>query len=641
MFKKSLYTYSFIKTLYDKNRDYLDSFSPLIYNVIPQDISVSVKKIQEDVSKKYDLKFPTHLIKTVLTKGHRQKILESNKGKYHLTKKGVSLVTSIEDTTDVERRINALGTDLVSFFQAKGIQKTRGGVADLLQSFIDRNLCFLVDLLGTNGDEEIAQISRKDEVILLDYIHDAMESKPEHYNTLKELIYGSIISGLIHVRSTTELIEYDQSTFKNARIYLDSNIVFSAFGFHTKEIADSAIELLDLIKQAGLELWVFEFTVDEMCGVIKSYGGEQHKFIKGIKIDSILSNFKQRGLGISDSNEMIGSIENLLDGLEVTIDPTPEVNLKDYTSENEHLRGKIGANKVEKSLANINHDLAVIDHIRAYRGRSVRRVEDPKAIFLTADNSLHSVTLHSFNHIDKGTLPETILDRLFANILWLKNPSIDLPVNLVIASHSRDLLIDRNVWERFYAVLIKLKNKGEITVDQAATLFYKNQISEILRPFSKSDIENIDNGFVTDAIEKSIKVTEASNSNLEEEKKMLENSLFVSETKVEDGRRSSEQIIEIRKNIKREAKKSTVKYIHLTVFVISMLLTVFEGALLLFLNYIGNSWSAIIQSIVLGGFLFLVINWKICEYIKPGIYKKIYLIIYRKKEKILYTDTSK
>ena len=37
----------------------------------------------------------------------------------------------------------------------------------------------------------------------------------------------------------------------------------------------------------------------------------------------------------------------------------------------------------------------------------------------------------------------------------------------------------------------------------------------------------------------------------------------------------------------------------------------------------------------------LVINWKICEYIKPGTYKKIYLMIYRKEEKILYTDTSK
>src|SRR3989338_8973990 len=103
-----------------------------------------------------------------------------------------------------------------------------------------------------------------------------------------------------------------QNQFKNARVYLDSNIVFSALGFHTKEIKETTIELFNLIKSVGLELWIFEFTVDEMCGVIKSFGAEQHKFLKGVNVDSILSSFKQQGLGLSDVVEMIGNIENLL-----------------------------------------------------------------------------------------------------------------------------------------------------------------------------------------------------------------------------------------------------------------------------------------------------------------------------------------
>lgn len=643
MFKKNLYTYSFIKTLYDRNRDYLDSFSPLIFSAIPPEVKVSPEKIQKLVEEKYGLKFPTHLIRTVLTRGLRQDILsvETNKPLYNLTADGVKFVSKIENITDVERRINALGADMVAFFADKGLTKSKKEVSELLDVFVDKNLCFLVDLFGTNGNDEKIDISRKDEVLMLDYVNEAMASKPDHYNTLKEIIFGSIIAGLIHVRDTAELTELEQNHFKNARVYLDSNIVFSALGFHTKEIKESTLELLNLIKSVGLELWIFEFTVDEMCGVIKSYGAEEHKFLKGISVDSILSSFKQLGLGLSDVGEMIGNIENMLEGLGIKIDPTPNVSIRNYVSENEQIRGRISAYKSDKPLASINHDLAVIDHIRRFRRHNVRKIEDPKAIFLTSDNALHNVVLRSFSHPDNGTLSEVIIDRLFANILWLKNPSIDLPINLVIASHSRDLLIDKTVWDRFYTVLVKMKEAGEITVDQAASLFYKNQINDVLKSYSKSDADKIDKRLVGEEIEAATKNIESQQINLETEKSILEESLFASEKKVEDGKKFSQKIAEIRQNIKTETKRQAFRYALAAVFLLSTLIAIFEGIIILWLHHLGNSWPTILLGLALGGYVVIKhINWNVCVHISDYVYKKAYGLILRKSEKILQTNAS-
>jgi|GEM_PF-5074847 len=629
MFKKNLYTYSFIKTLYDQKRDYLVAFSPLIYDGIPTDTCVPIEQIQTAVEEKRGLKFPLHIMKTVLTRGKRDGLVTSPEGKnlFCLTEKGVKLVDEIEDSADVERRINALGEDLVRYFAEKKVEKSEEQVSAILQKFIDVNLVYLIDLFGNGADSKNIEVTRKDELFLLGYIKEAMKSKPAHFSTLKELIYGSIIASLVYVRSTKELTELGGMGFKSAKVYLDTNIVFSALGFHTPEMTQSTVELLDLIKEAGLDLWVYEFTVDEMCGIFKVYSKEGYKYPKSLGIDSILSTFKQQGLGVSDMTEMTGNIESLLSNLGIRVDPTPEVNLRDYESSNENIRGRVGANKSNKSLSNINHDLAAIDHIREYRGRSVRKIEEPKAIFLTADKSLHNVCARSFDHVANATLPETILDRLFANILWLKNPDLNLPIELMIATHSRDLLIDQHVWERFHSVLVKLQKTGEVTDDQAATLFYNDYLASELCGFS--DADKIDDDFVTEKIEKAGRIVESAHADLTKTKIELEESILASNAEMQQAQKISEQIEAARSYTKNIAKKWAGFSLHPIVLFVSTVFTFVTGSIL---TYFANSigWTETMLALFTGGAGSLTImNWKFCEWIKSVSYKNIYYLIHK------------
>lgn len=634
MFSNSIYTYSFIKTLYDQKRDYLDTFSPLVYSALEKDKFYTADEVKNRVKEKYDLAFPGHLVKTILSRGKRQNYVLADKeeNRFQLTDSGVTLVLAIEKREDVERRINALGTDLVEYFASRGIVKKREEVATLLESFVSNNLEYLIDLFGTNGVIG-NEISKSDEIVLHDYVLLATESKPDQYSTLKELIYGSIIASLVYARNTTELVELGQKSFKNYRVYLDTNIIFSALGFHTPELKQSTLELFDLIKDAGLELWAFEFTLDEICGFFRAYTVEGYKFPTTIRIDTVLSTFKQRGLGFSDINEMIVRLETTLANIGVRVQPTPEVSLKDYVSENELLRSRVSASKgVDKPISSTNHDVAAIEQVRKYRRSGVRSIEDARAIFLTADNSLNRICIQTFDHVGKGTLPETILDRLFANVLWLKNPDISLPLNLIIASHSRDLLVDKFVWERFYLVLVRLKESGSVTENQVATLFYKNQIEEHLSGIRKPEISKITDAFVTDAIEKSAKKVESEHADLQSEKLMLQQTLFESKVQVSEGIKAVDHLQKIRERIKVESKKIASQVALLGVCGLSAVLIFLEGLILFQIFKPKELLGTIVIGAIFGGGF---INWNICKWAKFKIYENTYSFVSGKKMKVL------
>ena len=112
------------------------------------------------------------------------------------------------------------------------------------------------------------------------------------------------------------------------------------------------------------------------------------------------------------------------------------------------------------------------------------------------------------HHKQYGTICEVVPDRLMANILWLKNPDIDIPLEAIIATHSRDLFIDQKIWERFYKVLYNLRQQGKTDDIRISNLFYHKNIEYTLREFDESEINRITEDFVLDTLEEAAKLPE-------------------------------------------------------------------------------------------------------------------------------------
>jgi len=526
----SVYTYALIKALYDEGQDYIDSFWPFAVKVIPSGKSLDSSFIQRDLRAKFNLEVPLHVIEAILARAERRGYIRQEREKptsatkYRLTNAGLNYAIKLETDKEVDRRINALLESIRKFFDGKGIPLDFDQIRELLLHFVHENIDFLIECINPSiSSREIApQKSEGHEKYLFEYIESADKQEPDNYKILENVVMGSIISTLLYVEEPEDITKIRTVKFSHCQIFLDTNFVFSILGLHMEEFNEPARELLDLIKKYDFDLKVFSFTLDEISRVLNSYYREYYRYPTNVNVNTLYSSLKRKGWSKTDAREFIINIEQTLQQHGIAIGWMKDVNLNNYTSD-EGLKNTIKKYKPDQAGFHQNHDLAAIAKINELRGTTVRRIEDSKALFLTSDVRLSRFNLVEMGHRENGTICETILDRLLTNILWLKNPDTKPPLKSIIAAHSRDLFVNRRVWDRFYEVLRQLKREGKITDDAISTLFWHSYVEDALRSIEEVEANKITPEFVLEEIEKAGKRREeAAEKKIEEIQKTKE-----------------------------------------------------------------------------------------------------------------------
>ena len=504
----SIYTYALIKTLYDEGRDYVDSFWPFAVKVIPPRKSVDSSSIQKNLREKFDLTVPLHVIGVILARAERRNYIRqerdelTNSTKYRLTDAGLKYLFKLETDKEVERRINSLLESIKRFFEGKGIRLGSDQIRELLLYFVQRNIDFLIECINPSVSPRKITIpgSRGYDRYLLEYIESADKQEPHNYRMLENLVMGSIISVLLYVEKPEDITKIRTMKFSHCQVFLDANFVFSILGLDNEEFNEPAKELLNLLKRYDFDLKVFSFTLDEISRVLNSYHRECHRYPADINVNTLYSALNRKGWSKTDVREFIINLEQILRHEGIAIRWTRDINLSNYKSD-DVLRGTIKKYKPGQNVFHQNHDLAAIAKISELRGKTIRRIEDSKAFFLTSDVRLSRFNLKEMGHKENGTICEVILDRLLTNILWLKNPNTKPPLRSIIAAYSRDLFVNRRVWDRFYEVLQELKREGKIKDDDIATLFWHSYVEDALRSIEETEADKITPQFVLKEIE--------------------------------------------------------------------------------------------------------------------------------------------
>lgn len=511
----SIYTYALIKALYDEGRDYVDSFWPFAVRVIPSRKPVAPSLIQKNLRKRFNLEVPLHVLEIVLARAKRRNYIRQERDeptgnvKYGLTKAGLNYSTKLETDKEVDRRINALLESIRKFFEKESISLSLNQIRGLLLYFLQRNIDLLVERINPSVSLDVQRPSEFEgyDRYLLMYIKSADQQEPDNYRTLQDMVMGSIISVLLHVEKPEEITEIRTRKFSHCQVFLDTNFVFSILGLHTKEFNEPAKELLDLLERYDFDLKVFSFTVDEISRVINSYHRESYRYPTNIRVNTLYSNLKRKGWSKTDAREFIINIEQILQQQGITIEWMKDIDLNSYTPD-EGLRDTMRKYKPDQGVFHQNHDLAAIAKIKELREKPMRRIEDSKAFFLTSDGRLTKFNFEELGHKKSGTICETISDRLLTSILWLKNPNTKPPLKSIIAAHSRDLFVNRRVWDRFYEVLQNLKREGKIKDDDISTLFWHSYVEDALRSIEETETNKITPQFVLEEIQNAEKLKE-------------------------------------------------------------------------------------------------------------------------------------
>lgn len=508
-----VHTYALIRALYDEGQDYIDSFWPFVVEIIQSNQSVTKKLIQTKLKKIFNLEVPLHVLSVILARAEKRGYIQHQRAEpmnviqYSLTKAGLGYSTKLETRKEVDRRVYALLEDMKKFFKEKGLSLSYSKIQMLLLYFLKKNIDILIERINPSANlTKLDPRKFKDsDRYLVEYIESAEKQKPDNYRTLEDMVFGSITSALLCVDDPEEIIKIRTTKFKQCQVFLDTNFVFSMLSLHTRVFNEPAKELLALLKKYGFNLKVFSFTVDEICRVINSYHKENYRYPTNIRVNTLYSELKIKGWSKTDAKEFIINIEQILQQHGITIEWMNAVNLDKYSPE-EGLEDAIKRYKPDQGVFHRNHDLLAIIRIQELRGKTTRRIEDSKAFFLTSDFKLNKFNFIENGHKQNGTICETVLDRLLTNILWLKNPDTRPPLKSIIAAHSRDLFVNRRVWNRFYQVLQELKRQGKIEDDDISTLFWHSYAEDALSSFEETETDKITPQFVLKEIEKAEKL---------------------------------------------------------------------------------------------------------------------------------------
>ena len=524
-----IYTYSLVKTLYEQGKDYIDSFWPFVLKVMPRDkTTLNLSTIQKGIRDNSGLDIPQYSLKSIITRAKRKGYMTQKKGRFWLTAKGDNYLDALEPESAVERRINELLEDIRNYLNEQlGLSLTLSGSYDIVLSFIHENIDSLLEFCNPDSSIIALGLSRRSDSrydsVLVSYFQIADQRKSGHYQTLTDIVYGSVISTAASKRDIAGV----NKKFAHTKIFLDSNYLFSILDFHFPEFGKPAKELLVLLKFYKFEVRAFDFTLDEMVRVLRGYSREQDLFVPDVRVNSIFSSLKNQGLTTEDVREFITKIEDKIWELGVKIEPTA-VELGDYKPPKDEYRAKLSHYKPDQGLYAQNHDLAAIEKIREIRKAPKREIESSRALFLTSDLGLCKFDFFEMRHREKATVCEVISDKLLTNILWLKNPAIikDIPLKSIIAIHSHEMFIDRRIWRRFCENIRKLKQEGRISDKDISMLFYDHRIEKALEVYDDSQTDKITSELILEQIQSASKlIDEETKKKLEEQREIFEKKL--------------------------------------------------------------------------------------------------------------------
>jgi hypothetical protein len=598
--------------------------------VLPVDRkNLNINIVQSKIKTIYGLDIPEHSLKSIITRAKKNGYIEAQKWDIKLSEKGIRYIESHEPESDINRRINALLYDIKVYFDDSTLQTE--DIYKILLSFVNENIypliCFLNPSTGKPAIDNMQTQINKYHNSLISYFELAENEKPDFYNTLKDIVYGSIISTVSYSQNITKITK----KFKGVELYLDTNYLFSILGLDYENIVKPAKELFNLIKSNEFKLKVFDFTLEEMISVLKNYPAQQYYYVKGVRVNSIYSVIKSLGMTTEDVYELIQKIEEHIWNLGISIEPSG-VLLKEYKPKHEHYEEKIAIYKKTQGDKNRKHDLAAIEKIMEIRGSHIRQIEKVNSLFLTSDLRLATFNFNECGHKDNSTVCEVVPDRLLTNILWLKNPTIikDMPLKSVIALQSRNLLIERNIWIRFCENVKKLKTQGKIDDKDISMMFYNHYIDDILSNFNELDIDNITEDFILEEIIKASKgISNEIVQKIEEQKAVFKEEVIQPELES----RWSDKIEKTKGAVKINAQISTKNWMAVLSWLCILPLTLIFRALII---PVTKKWSAIEPlAWIITLFFSIIINLLgiklFMQKLRSHIETSIFNVIYKRK----------
>lgn len=582
MKNKELVSYAILSVNYDSKKEYLSNFEPFILEIIKEESPehVAVTDIQKGLLNQFGLTMPSNVIKTMCSS-----LADKN---YFFKKRLVENVDTYSYVPNYEK-INEIELKKKSTLMSQNFDK----LVLKYQEFIKEDLD-----IDTDEDEAILHIEvfikeNNLNIVSKAFDRDEKENKSsnylvgkfvnhinindqESYNIFLDIVKGNMLSEALYYNEPGNF----KKKFNGSKFYFDTSFLMYALGYSGSQRKKPCIELIELLKKNGADLYCFDHNINEAIGILTwskhnlNSGKDSHNTIEYFRENSI----DQQGIDLIISN-LEYTIESQL-GLKISekieYDHQDYSNVIDYSGMMQYLQEKIYYNKDES----LNNDVESIASIMRLRKRKQpTNIEDCGAVFVTTNGKLCRTVKEYFTLEGKIGLPPILTDNVVTNLVWLKNPDLypELPSLRLIADCFAATNPNDRLWNKYIDKIEKLVAQGGIIdKDSIITLRYLPDAKKVLMDKTLGDENAISDGTAKEVlIEINRKNAEAIELAKEKERKKAEIELQkekeknknLSENLKSNAERNKTTLLEVRKS----AEKQISAIMYFLVFVTSII----------------------------------------------------------------------
>ncbi len=500
------YTYALITALYDERQDYLDAFWPFVAQAFPNSGYIARDLLRSRLHEEHGLDVPSHVLRLLLYRAQVSGYVQRRRQgtSFTLTDEGLRFKAGLETPREVERRINSLIADGVAYFAQNGRGIESESFSDLMTGFVQANLDKLMEFLDAKpGCGGAYNATGEEERLLVRYIAECEIGRPDAFSTLLDVVRGSILAAVICTGRSKELSELRAADLSGLEVYLDTNFLLAALGYENEELVGAAKEMMNLLRTARCAVKVFPFTVDEICSFLGAYSSHEGDYYADVVVRSAYSAMRTAGVRRSDVQDAVVRMPELIREAGIETLAESAVDLATSAAADPRIGQVVRRYKPGVPRPILKHDVAAIEAVQRLRGgRRARKLQDAKAVFLSSDVRLSRASFEGLQHKSRGTVAEVVHDGVLASILWLRSPGANPPLKSIVAAHSKNLFVDRRVWERFLEVVQSLREQGEVHDDDLADLLYRDYIAVVLMDIDVAQVQRVDKQFVLEEVDK-------------------------------------------------------------------------------------------------------------------------------------------
>jgi predicted nucleic acid-binding protein len=528
-----LSNFSILKSFNDGGRNILDSLMPFLEHGIASINKeyIDFEDLKETMYEICYLDIPTNTLKTLLKRLKRKGILTDyeNWKKIQLVN-NYSLNTKkyneqIEAST---RDINKLSLKCKEYchfdLSLEEVMEKIFEFISLYQQYIDFSgsntkqtgrqlpeVIILEEVLeSTSLKEQSAEIPQ-----IVDYIIYISKFDNENYQIFKTIFFGFLLRQLV-----ASGFSNGTSKIKNLTIYADTNFILRIIDMQSPPFVAASKELLNLIKEYGLNIVTFPEIVYEIRAVLsrnlKDYIRNKENLIAlhgecSKQLDGVIGSFFRRDLEFTEIADLIDDVENIIkaEGIAILskgLDQELKFFEKEYEKivefkmEKHHLKSDDTHVdwKIDLIKKNALIDVKILEYIRKARKSKKYSFESCEHVLLTCDNILYKVNSHY--HKQNNSISESLCENCLTDTLFLCNPKLnsDASIKLLISMFQTSEYLDYDILSKFHNDLQKYIRDNPKEQKYLGYIFNNQNLFNELKDSYDSDDDIDSNDYIVD-----------------------------------------------------------------------------------------------------------------------------------------------